>query len=106
MKSLKNRSIRWVIIGLGNIANKFATDVLTVEGAEIYVVASRTQKKLDDFLEKYQEIKAYSSYKTLVSDERIDALYIATPHSRHKEDTLLCLWQSCIMCKAFCYEFW
>ena len=93
MKSLKNRNICWTVIGLGNIANKFATDLLTVEGAELYAVASRTQQKSDDFAKKYQAIKAYSSYEALVNDENIDAVYIATPHSLHKENTLLCLEQ-------------
>jgi len=100
MKSLKNRNIRWGIIGLGNIANKFATDLLTVKGAELYAVASRTQQKADDFAEKYQATKAYSSYKTLANDENVDAVYIATPHSLHKENTLLCLEQGiAVLCE-------
>jgi predicted dehydrogenase len=93
MKSLTNRKIRWGIIGLGNIANKFAKDLLTVKDAELYAVASRTKQKSDDFAEKYQATKAYSSYQALVNDENIDAVYIATPHSLHKENTLLCLEQ-------------
>jgi predicted dehydrogenase len=100
MKSLKNRNIRWGIIGLGNIANKFATDLLTVKGAELYAVASRTQQKSDDFSEKYQAIKAYGSYEALVNDENIDAVYIATPHSFHQENTLLCLeWGKAVLCE-------
>jgi predicted dehydrogenase len=91
MKSLKNRNIRWGIIGLGNIANKFATDLLTVKDAELYGVASRTQQKANDFADKYHATKAYSSYKALVNDENVDAIYIATPHSMHKENALLCL---------------
>lgn len=91
MKSLANRNIRWGIIGLGDIANKFATDLLTVKDAELYAVASRTQQKADDFAEKYQATKAYSSYEALVNDKNIDAIYIATPHSLHKENALLCL---------------
>jgi predicted dehydrogenase len=91
MKSLKNRNIRWGIIGLGNIANKFATDLLTVKDAELYAVASRTKQKADDFAGKYQATKAYSSYQMLVNDVNVDAVYIATPHSLHKENVLLCL---------------
>ncbi len=91
MKSLKNRNIRWGIIGLGNIADKFATDLSTVAGAELYAVASRTQQKADDFAEKHQAAKAYDSYQALANDEKVDAVYVATPHSLHKENTLLCL---------------
>ena len=100
MKSLNNRKIRWGIIGLGNIANKFATDLLTMKDAELYAVASRTKQKADDFAEKYQATKAYSSYEALVNDTNIDAVYIATPHSLHKDNALLCLEQNiAVLCE-------
>jgi predicted dehydrogenase len=100
MKSLKNRKVRWGIIGLGNIANKFATDLLTMKDAELYAVASRTKQKAEDFAEKYQATKAYSRYEALVDDKNIDAVYIATPHSLHKENVLLCLEQGiAVLCE-------
>jgi predicted dehydrogenase len=91
MKSLQGRNIRWGIIGLGNIAHKFAEDLLTVDGAELYAVASRTQPKADTFAQQYQATQAYCSYEALVNDPKVDAVYIATPHVLHKENTLLCL---------------
>jgi len=100
MKALENRNIRWGIIGLGNIANKFAADLLTVKGAELYAVASRSQQKADDFAQKYQVRKAYSSYQALADDANIDAVYIATPHALHKDNTLLCLKQGiAVLCE-------
>lgn len=87
------KTIRWGIIGLGNIANKFATDLLTIENTELYAVASRSQEKADAFSKKYKATKAYNSYKALAKDPNIDAVYIATPHALHKENTLLCLEQ-------------
>ena len=91
MESLKNRKIRWGIIGLGNIADIFATDLQTIEECELYAVASRTQTKADDFAAKFNATKAYSSYEALAKDSNVDAVYIATPHVFHKENTLLCL---------------
>lgn len=100
MKSLKNKKIRWGIIGLGNIANKFAEDLLTVEGAQLYAVASRSQQKADNFAEKYHAIKAYDNYQALAKDVNIDAVYIATPHALHKENTLLFLTQGiAVLCE-------
>ena len=91
MKSLKNKKIRWGIIGLGKIADKFATDLLTVDDSELYAVASRTQNKADDFAKKHKATKAYGSYEALARDSKVDAVYIATPHVFHKENTLMCL---------------
>ncbi|MFD2724626.1 Gfo/Idh/MocA family protein [Hyunsoonleella rubra] len=85
------KTINWGIIGLGNIAHKFATDLLTVEGANLYAVASRTQQKANEFASKYNAEKTYDSYEALAKDKNIDAVYIATPHALHKENTLLCL---------------
>ncbi|MGB5420162.1 Gfo/Idh/MocA family protein [Algibacter sp.] len=85
------KTINWGIIGLGNIANKFASDLLTVEGAKLYAVASRNQDKAHAFASKYNATKAYDSYEALAKDKNIDAVYIATPHALHKENTLLCL---------------
>lgn len=100
MQALQNRNIRWGIIGLGNIANKFAADLLTVDGVELYAVASRSQQKADNFAKKYQASKAYNCYETLASDANIDAVYIATPHSLHKENALLCLQQGiAVLCE-------
>lgn len=86
-----HKTINWGIIGLGNIAHKFATDLLTVEGARLYAVASRNQEKADAFASKFNTPKAYESYEALAKDPNIDAVYIATPHAFHKENTLLCL---------------
>jgi predicted dehydrogenase len=88
---MKNKKIRWGIIGLGNIANKFATDLATVENAELVAVASRNQQKADEFAIKYNSKKAYNSYAALAEDAEVDAVYIATPHSFHKAHAILCL---------------
>lgn len=100
MKSLSNRSIRWGIIGLGNIANKFATDLLTVKDANLYAVASRSQQKANEFAMQYNATKAYGCYEDLVSDPNVDAVYVATPHSMHQQNTLLCLNQGiAVLCE-------
>jgi predicted dehydrogenase len=90
-KYLQNRKIRWGIIGLGKIAHKFAKDLLTVQYAQLYAVASRSQDKATVFASKFNAEKAYGSYEELVKDSNVNSVYIATPHSFHKDHTLLCL---------------
>jgi predicted dehydrogenase len=91
MKNNNTKNIRWGIIGLGKIANKFATDLVTIENIELVAVASRSQQNADEFAAKYNCKKAYNSYLALVNDPEVDAVYIATPHSFHKEHAILCL---------------
>lgn len=88
---MEKKMIRWGIIGLGKIANKFATDLASVENAELVAVASRNQQNADEFAKKHNAKKAYNSYSLLAKDTGIDAVYIATPHSFHKEHSILCL---------------
>ncbi|WP_299781633.1 Gfo/Idh/MocA family oxidoreductase [uncultured Formosa sp.] len=91
MTSQPYKTIRWGIIGLGNIAHKFAKDLLTIKDAQLQAVASRSIDKAREFAETFQSIKAYDSYDTLAKDPDIDAVYIATPHSFHKAHAMLCL---------------
>ena len=86
-----NKNIRWGIIGLGKIANKFATDLASIEHVELVAVASINIQNANNFAEKYNAKKAYSSYEELAKDINVDAVYIATPHSFHKEHAILCL---------------
>jgi len=88
---MTNKTINWGIIGLGNIAHKFATDLLTIKDAKLYAVASRNLDKATTFGKKFKAKKAYDNYESLVNNPNIDAVYIATPHALHKENTLLCL---------------
>jgi len=83
--------IKWGIIGLGNIANEFAKDLLLVEDAELIAVASRDVEKSKRFAEEYGCQKAYSSYDDIINDPEIDILYIATPHSSHATLSIQCL---------------
>ena len=88
---MNNKKIRWGIIGLGNIANKFATDLASIENTELVAVASRNQQKAAEFAVRHNSKKAYNSYEKLAKDAEVDAVYIATPHSFHKAHALLCL---------------
>jgi len=86
-----NRPFHWGIIGLGKIARKFAQDVQVLENATLHAVASRTQEKADAFAQEYAASYAYGSYEALMQCPDLDAIYIATPHVFHYENTVLCL---------------
>ena len=86
-----NKKIKWGIIGLGKIANKFAEDLQLSNNSMLYAVASRDGEKAKIFSEKYKSTKFYASYEELADDSEIDVIYVATPHTFHFENTMLCL---------------
>ncbi|MBO9566501.1 MAG: Gfo/Idh/MocA family oxidoreductase [Niastella sp.] len=85
------KTIRWGILGCGHIAKKFATDLLLVKEARLVAVGSRTMAKAKAFAEAFPVDHIHDSYEALAANPEVDVIYIATPHSLHYEDTLLCL---------------
>ncbi len=83
--------IRWGILGTGAIAQKFASDLSLVEGAELVAVASRTKESAERFAKTFHTEYYHDSYESLALNEHVDVIYIATPHSLHYENSILCL---------------
>ncbi|MDB6122904.1 MAG: oxidoreductase domain protein [Pedosphaera sp.] len=83
--------IRWGIIGTGAIARKFAEGLTALLDAELVGIGSRSQAKADEFAAQFNVPFRYDSYEALANDPEIDAIYVATPHSLHAENTLLAL---------------
>ncbi|WP_294956729.1 Gfo/Idh/MocA family oxidoreductase [uncultured Flavobacterium sp.] len=80
-----NRNIKWGIVGLGNIASQFASDLLLIENAELTAVASRDFVKAEEFGAKFNALRMYNSYDMLFEDSEVEIVYIATPHNSHAE---------------------
>jgi predicted dehydrogenase len=82
--------IRWGILGTGNIATSFANGLITMPDAQLAAVGSRKQSSADAYGDRFKVPKRYASYEELAHDPDIDVVYIATPHSLHLENMLLC----------------
>jgi predicted dehydrogenase len=80
---MADRKIKWGIVGLGNIASQFASDLLLIDDAELTAVASRDISKAELFAEKFGALRMYNSYDLLFEDSEVEIIYIATPHNSH-----------------------
>jgi predicted dehydrogenase len=80
--------IRWGIIGAGHIARTFATDIAYAPHASLTAVASRELSRAQAFADDFSIPTAYGSYEDILADPNIDAIYIATPHSHHKQQSI------------------
>lgn len=84
-------AIRWGILGSGNIARKFASDLRYVENAKLVAVGSRHQSTADAFAAEFQVAHKHNSYEALAENVEVDVIYIASPHAMHHAHTLMCL---------------
>lgn len=75
--------VRWGILGLGNIAKRFAKSLEYEKDGQLIAVAGKTESKRMYFKETYKDVKVYDSYDKLFNDPDIDAVYIALPHRFH-----------------------
>ncbi len=83
--------IRWGILSTGNIAEQFAKGLSVLDDAELVAVGSRSPASAEQFGEKYNVPHRHATYEDLVNDPDVDAIYVATPHTLHAENSLLCL---------------
>lgn len=79
------------ILGAGGIAKVMARTINEMKDATLYAIGSRNYEKAQAFAEEFGVITAYGSYEELVSDDNIDLIYVATPHSHHFEHMKLCI---------------
>lgn len=85
------QKIRWGIMGTGEIAKKFAHDLKFAPDAELAAVGSRHRSSAEEFGDRFNIPKRYANYKKLANSSDVDVIYIATPHSLHHDNSILCL---------------
>lgn len=82
--------LRWGILGCGNVAeHKGGPPLYTVDDSDLIAVVRRDRAKAEDFAERHGAKRVYTDVHELLSDDEINAIYIATPPYLHCEQTLL-----------------
>lgn len=96
-------TLKWGILATGGIAETFTKDLTVnpevrgVKDIQHEIVAAASSSSADranQFLKTVgapSSAKGYGSYKELVEDKNVDIIYIATPHSHHFQNAMLCL---------------
>ncbi|WP_112237034.1 aldo/keto reductase [Kribbella monticola] len=82
---MPSNKLRWGILGTGNIASRFASQVPSSATNEVVAVGSRSTESAEAFADKFGIANRHGSYDELLADESVDAVYIATPHPLHPE---------------------
>ncbi len=83
--------IRWGILGTGKIAHALAHALADVADAKLVAIASRSAASAEQFGAEFGVARCHASYQALADDPEVDVIYIATPHTLHAENALMCL---------------
>jgi predicted dehydrogenase len=88
---MNSTSLRWGIIGTGNIAHTFAKALQVAKKGDLVAVGSRSSKTAENFGAEFgiSPELCFSSYEELLSSDKIDIVYISTPHPLHYDLALL-----------------
>jgi predicted dehydrogenase len=85
------KKYKWGILAPGKMAAKFTNGIKILDNAELYAVGSRDRGRAEKFASDHGFKKYYGSYEELAGDPEVDVIYIASPHSQHHDQTILCL---------------
>jgi predicted dehydrogenase len=88
---MEGSSLRWGILGTGGIAHAFVSDLRLTGSGVVSAVGSRAQGSADLFADEFGIAGRHASYESLVADESVDVIYVATPHPMHRDNAILAL---------------
>ncbi|MEO7523371.1 MAG: Gfo/Idh/MocA family oxidoreductase, partial [Ferruginibacter sp.] len=83
------KKIRWGIIGCGDVTEmKSGPAFNKVNNSELIAVMGRDLEKAADYAARHAVPRWYDDAHKLINDPDVDAVYIATPPSSHKQYTI------------------
>ncbi|WP_158862361.1 Gfo/Idh/MocA family protein [Leifsonia sp. AG29] len=83
--------LRWGVLGPGEIARDFTNALHRHTRQRVVAVGSRSEERAAAFAATHGVGRSYGSYEALVGDPEVDVVYVATPHSEHREHALLAI---------------
>ena len=83
--------LRWGILAAGGIAHNFAATIPAHTASSVVAVGSRSLERAQAFADEEGIGTAHGSYEDLVGDPGVEAVYVASPHSEHRDHALLAI---------------
>ena len=87
------KKVNWGIVGLGNVALKFAEAFKYSKNAKLIGIASNSKNKIEKFKKQFhiEEKYCFKNYLNLLECNDLDFIYIALPNSLHHEWIIKCI---------------
>ena len=87
---MTEHATRWGILGTGNAARTIAAAIRSARDIMLQAVASRGGHRREQS-RALGPRELHDSYEALAASDNIDVVHIATPHTAHFQNALLCL---------------
>lgn len=84
-------ALRWGVIAPGGIARTFAHAVRSATRSTVVAVGSRDAGRAAAFAQEFDIPRSYGDYASVAADQEVEAVYVASPHSEHRDHALLAL---------------
>lgn len=81
--------IRVGFVGAGNIVRRVMTDMHNAKNVELTAIACRSLERAEQAARQYGAQYAFGSYEEMAKSDKVDLVYIATPHNFHCEQSML-----------------
>lgn len=89
---MKLETLQWGMIGCGNVAEvKSGPALYKTPNSKLIAVMRRNASAAADYALRHGVAKWYTQAEQLINDPEINAIYIATPPSSHKEYALMAI---------------
>ena len=91
-----SNGLTWCVVGAGDVCEKKAAPIAFRNAGtecEVSCIVRRNKEKAEDFCSRHSINRAYSSFEEMIAGEagNVNAVYISTPPSTHKDYATLCL---------------
>lgn len=84
------KTIRWGIVGCGDVTEvKSGPALQKARHSALVAVMRRNGELAKDYAQRHGVPTWYDNAKALINDPQVDAVYVATPPSSHKEYTIM-----------------
>jgi xylose dehydrogenase (NAD/NADP) len=77
--------VTWGILSTADINRKVIPGAHASEKAELIAVASRDQRRAEEYAREWEIERAYGSYEALLDDADVEAVYVSLPNTLHCE---------------------
>ena len=84
-------ALRWGVLAPGGIARDWTAALHATTSSRVVAVGSRAVQRAQAFADEVGVERVHGSYAELVGDDSIDAVYVASPHSAHRDHALLAI---------------